>query len=168
MKSILHIGIKEDNLLIKAEGEMRAIDSFALNQFLKPYLEKTELNLNIVIDLSNCHYMDSTFIGFILSLENKCHLYNPNCVRILNPNKKIQRGLKGLSILDKLNIEFDAEVPNITTFKLSNDAIDYNSRENIAIVFDAHRRLSEISEKNREEFKDLMTELQRVLDSKNS
>lgn len=166
MEDGLHIGIKDNLLLIKAAGEMRAGNTFALNKFLIPYLEKTDKKLTITIDLGSCTFMDSSFIGFLVSLESKCKLSNQDSVKIINPTAQCRRTLKGLSCLDRISIINSAEAPRIATFRLKDEPGDFSARENIELLFEAHMELSALSEENRLEFRDLLAELKRVLAKK--
>ena len=168
MEDVLKIGIKGELILIKAEGRMRAGNCFSLNQFLHPYIENVKRKIKIMIDLSKCDYMDSTFIGFILSLIIKHQSHTPDSVKILNPSEKCKKLLKGLSCLKQVNVCNNTQIPNISTFKLENSVSDFNCRENIELVFEAHKRLSKINKKNRDEFKSLVNELKRVLKSRNN
>ncbi len=164
MDNSLSLGIRDDILFIEAAGEMRAGDAFALNDFLIPYLEKTDRRLRIYIDMNRCSYMDSTFIGFILSLAGKCGPQGPESVTILNPSEKSKKALKGLFSMDHLAMEEDAPRPDIPLFRLESQRRGFGDRKNVELVFEAHRRLSEISEENRREFRELLEELQRILE----
>ena len=163
MENTLSIGMKDEILLIEATGQMRAGECMALNDFLGPYLEKVRKPVKIMIDLHDCTYMDSTAIGFILSLQSKCLKYMPESVTVLNPSEKCKEHLKKLHSLNKLTISENATVPDIPLFAITTDTPDTGSRKNIELVFQAHRILSDINEKNRREFQDLMDELTRVL-----
>ena len=166
MKSELSIGIKDGVVLIRALGEMRAGNSFALNEFLTPYLEAVRVPVKIFIDLSGCDYMDSTAIGFIISLEGKCRKYDLESVTVLNPGEKCRSVLARLSVLQMLSIDDDTPPPDVPLFSLAVNPRAFGRVENVELMFDAHRRLSEISEENRLEFRELMDELKRVIDSK--
>ena len=163
MENRTSIGIKNNILLIKVEGEMRAGNSFALSEVLPEYISKVQRQLNVLIDLSDCSYMDSTSIGFIILLESRCRQYNTESVSIINPSESAMKHIKALSALDKLHIEKDIEVPGIQLFPLDAGSKSFKKRQNIELMFDSHAILSQLSEENREEFKELLEELERVL-----
>ncbi len=165
MKSSLSIGIKDDVLLLKAEGEMRANDCYALKEFLFPYLENVDKKIFIILDLSKCIYMDSTFIGFIISLERNCRYYAPVGVNIYNPSEACIKALKVLACLNKINIDYQQELPDIKAFKLIPTNTKMNQKASLEMVFEAHQVLSDINAENRLEFEKLMGELKRVLNS---
>lgn len=166
MVSELSVGIKDDKILIRALGEMRAGNCFALNEFLMPYLDKTGARMNIFIDLAGCEYMDSTFIGFIIALEGKCQKYNSGIVTVLRPSERCRAGLRKLSALKMLRIDNTAPVPEIPVFALQADPRSFGLRQNVEIIFEAHERLSELSDENRRQFRDLLDELNRVIEKK--
>ena len=164
MENSTSIGIKDNILLIRVQGEMRAGNSFALSEALPEYLEKVDRRLSILIDLSQCTYMDSTSIGFIILLESRCRRYLAESVTILNPSDNCIKHLKTLSALDKLHIDTHRQVPDIKLFPIETGTRSFREKQNIELMFDAHDTLSKLSEENRVEFEDLLEELRRVLD----
>ncbi|HPA72136.1 MAG TPA: STAS domain-containing protein [Spirochaetota bacterium] len=166
MESVLSVGIKGDTILIRAVGEMRAGNCFALNQHLVPYLEKKDSPLNIIIDLGACDYMDSTFIGFIISLEHKCRSAGCGGVTILRPTERSRAVLRKLSALQRLRIDITSPPPDIPVFAIQADSRSFGLRQNVELMFEAHECLGELSEENRRQFRDLLDELRRVVEKK--
>jgi anti-anti-sigma factor len=164
MESVLSVGIKDNVVLIRALGEMRAGNCFALNEFLMPYLERVRENVRIYLDLEKCDYMDSTFIGFIVALEGKCGRYCPESVTVLRPAERCRSVLKKLSVLTRLHIDDDAAAPDLPVFALQSDPRAFIQRQNVQLMFEAHRLLGEVSQENRREFQDLLDELKKVLE----
>ena len=164
MENTTSIGIKDNILLIKVQGEMRAGNCFALSELLPEYLEKVDRQLSILIDLADCTYMDSTSIGFIILLESRCRRYNAESVTVVNPSPNCVKHLKALSALDKLHIDTNRKVPGIQLFPLETGTRSFKKKQNIELMFDAHDILSRLSKENRSEFEDLLNELKRVLD----
>jgi anti-anti-sigma factor len=161
---MLSIGIGGEVLFLRAEGEMRAGICFALGEFLGPYLEKVKKKITIMLDLSECTYMDSTFIGFIISLAKKCEKYFPERVEIVNPSPRCEAVLEKLCCMNTLSIVRGRDLPAVTLFELEPPARAFGSRMNVELMFRAHKSLSELSEENRRAFKDLLDELKGVLD----
>lgn len=164
MENKLSIGIQDDVILIRATGQMRATNCYALRRFLFPYLENVKNPIAILFDLENCIYMDSTFIGFIITIERKFSRIAPVHVEIVNPSEKITNTLKVFSCLDKVEIIYDKEVPPITTFILDKK---YDAGvDQVEMIFEAHKELSSLSEQNRKEFEHLLEELKKILPKK--
>jgi len=166
MKKSLSIGIKGDVVLIVAAGEMRAGDCFAMNECLLPYLDHVDDQKKIYIDLSRCDYMDSTFIGVIVALTKKCKANACDSIRIVNPSEKAALSMRKLAGIDEIIVVENPRPGDIPVFRLINDPVSYTSRKNIELMFEAHQALSQLSEENRNEFKDLLEELRRVLKGK--
>lgn len=161
---MLSIGIGSDVLVLKASGEMRAGDTFALGEYLNPYIEKVGKKILIMFDLSECTYLDSTSIGFIVSLARKCEKFSPERVEIVNPSPKSEEALSKLCCLDTFGIVHGAKLPGIPLFELEPSAQGFGSRKNVELMFRAHKSLSELSDSNREAFAELLAELKAVLD----
>mgnify|MGYP001053772059 CR=1 FL=1 len=160
---MLSIGIGADVLYLKAQGEMRAGTCFALGEFLGPYLEKVRKKIIIMLDLSECSYMDSTFIGFIISLARKCEKYFPERVEIVNPSPRCEAILEKLCCMSTLAIVHGGALPEVSLFELEPPAHAFGSRTNVELMFRAHKSLSELSEENRQAFRELLDELKGVM-----
>lgn len=105
---------------------MRAGNCFSLNTFLQPYLGKVNRPIRILVDLRFCVYMDSTFIGFLMSMVNKCGIYSPECVNIANPSDRCTDALKKLSCIDRFHIIREANTPYIPLFTLQAKPPEFN------------------------------------------
>lgn len=160
----LYFGIKLPHILMVARGEMRLGDAFAMNEMLVKYIEAKTGEISLFIDLECCNYMDSTFIGFIISLSKMCDKSHLKEVVILRPSEKALQALKTLYVLPHLNIS-RAPTPQMPVFAIKRNTAAFKDRKNIELMFEAHRVLSELSEENRREFYELIEELSRVLAS---
>lgn len=158
--------MKDDVIRVVAAGEMRAADTCALNDCLLPYIEKAGDMKRIYIDLTQCDYMDSTFIGFITALTIKCRKNACDIVRIVAPSEKAMHALRKLSALKEISILEGAPIEHVPVFEVTSEKGSFDARKNIELVFEAHAVLSELSEENRREFGDLLEELKRVLEVK--
>ncbi len=163
MKKSLSVGIKGDMVLIVAVGEMRAGDCFAMSEYLLPYVDNVDEQKKIYIDLSRCDFMDSTFIGVIVALTKKCKANAWDNIRIVNPSEKATLSMRKLAGIDEIAVVMTPELGDIPVFRLITNPTSYGSRKNIELMFEAHQVLSQLSEQNRNEFKDLLKELKRVL-----
>ncbi len=165
MENALYFGIKLPTMLMIARGEMRLADAFAANELLTRYIEALDDSASLFIDLECCNYMDSTFIGFIISLSRLCEKTHLKEVVILRPSEKVIKALKTLYVLPHLNIS-QLPDPPIPVFALEKNSNAFKEKKNISLMFEAHKLLSELSEENRREFALLVEELERVLSKK--
>lgn len=165
-RNSLSFGIKDDVIRVVAVGEIRAADTFALNECLLPYIEKVRDMKRIYIDLAGCDYMDSTFIGFITALAVKCRKNACDIVRIVDPSERALGALRKLSALKEIAIVRGVPLGHVPVFEVAPEMGSFSGRKNIEILFEAHAALSGLSAENRREFEDLLSELKRVLVSK--
>ncbi len=167
MNDGLYFGIKLPHILLIARGEMRLADAFAASELLLKYIQALEGDVSLFIDLENCKYMDSTFIGFIISLSRLCDKTHLKSVVIVRPSEKALNALKTLYALPHLNISHEG-APDIPVFALNKKVDSLKNKKNIVLMFEAHKVLSELSEENRREFAELVEELERVLGNMDS
>lgn len=162
MNSGLYFGIKLPNVFLKAMGEMRAGDAFTAHELLTKYIAGGEGYIAVLIDLEECNYMDSTFIGFLISLTRLCEKSRLSEVVILRPSEECLSVLKKLSALPHLNIS-KRPTPEMPVFALKKNVDVYKQKKNVEVMFEAHQILSELSEENKKEFHELVEELARVI-----
>ncbi len=162
MNDGLYFGIKLPHILLIARGEMRLTDAFAASELLVKYIQALECDVSLFIDLEHCKYMDSTFIGFVISLSRLCDKAHLKSVVIVRPSEKALNALKILYALPHLNISQEP-APEIPVFALNKKADTLKDRKNIVLMFEAHKILSELSEENKREFSELIEELERAL-----
>lgn len=162
----LSFGMKDDVIRVVAAGEIRAADTFALNECLLPYIERVRDMKRIYIDLRGCDYMDSTFIGFITALAAKCRKNACDIVRIVDPSEKALDALRKLSALREIAIVGSVPLGHVPVFEVARERGSFSERKNIELLFEAHAALSGLSAENRREFEGLLSELKRVLDAK--
>lgn len=105
----------------------------------------------IYFDLSECYYMDSSFIGVIVSLEKRLKKDCDGGVVILNPTDKVKEILNTMGLFEILPIEENERVSNVS---LSEDihqklSKDYND---IKLLLESHQSLMEVNSANRKRF----------------
>ena len=162
MKTKLSLGIKGKLLLITGEGELRAKSCFALKKVLCSFLENSQKTINIFLDLQECLYMDSTFIGFIIDLAIQTNK-NQNTVNIINPSKECNRELERFSCFEMINVIHSYKLPDITTFDIDIDKYIGENIENLETIFISHKTLCDLSNENYRQFSSLLNELKATL-----
>src|SRR5262249_5742976 len=63
----------------------------------------------IQVDLSRCTYMDSTFVGTLLSLFRRCKDRCPGTLRLLAPSPACAQVLRQMHLLDIFTVSPDAD-----------------------------------------------------------
>jgi anti-anti-sigma factor len=102
----LRIGEDARGIFLEAEGHIRAVDCYPLRDEVLSRLEGSECPPAVFLDLSECRYMDSTFIGLLVAMEGKLkkcggrlHVINSSdaCIQCLQ-----KLGLEKILRLEKL------------------------------------------------------------------
>jgi anti-anti-sigma factor len=65
------VGENGRGIFLRAVGHIRAPVCFPLREDVLPRLESAEYSLAVFADLSACRYMDSTFIGLLVSMDGR-------------------------------------------------------------------------------------------------
>jgi anti-anti-sigma factor len=78
------VGENGRGIFLQALGQIRAPVCFPLREDVLPRLESVEYSLAVFVDLSACRYMDSTFIGLLVSMDgrlknrgSRLHIHHP-------------------------------------------------------------------------------------------
>lgn len=145
------VGFNGGALVLRAEGHITAALCPALKSRLLSFLEPQGGAARLHVDLSECEYMDSTFLGLLVFLAKTARnlLLPPPLVHRANSQCASLFRTMGMTKL----MEFSREpAPSAGSFEeiVSNESL--NSR----FLLDAHRELSALSPENRNRF-DVLT-----------
>ena len=102
----------------------------------------------LLLDLSNCINMDSTFLGILMGMTGRL-----NRIELLNPSERIIDLLDNLGVLELLTVgqgtnPFDAELA-------AADPVNADKRSLTAASLEAHKLLMKINPENVPRFKDV-------------
>ncbi len=163
-KMPLSVAISNDDVIVIVNGDATMKISHILKKFMMDLMEESEgHHRNFKIDLRNCHYMDSTFTGILIILEKYAKRKLDNRFEIVNPSKFCY------NVLDTMGL--------VPLFKITNESENYEGSavqlkpfhiqklEEAIIMYLAHKELSDISEENKEEFKDVQKFLKEHIES---
>lgn len=164
----LQVAIEGDTAYIRLCGR----GSFKISKSLKEFgIAAVEQNANrIVLDLTNCVGMDSTFMGVLAGLAFRLRKKNKGVLHMVNLSPRT-RGLLTTLGLDQLvqpsmigstptdfQQVFDQGVPLQALH-----GGDESRRETAAMMLEAHENLVELSPENLPRFKDVLTFLREDL-----
>ena len=143
----------KDIYIIKFEGEIRYTTSEYLNRFLDMIFEKNDFE-NIIIDLKDCSYMDSTNLGLLARIASFVLKKNGNKPIIIGANSDL------MMILEVMGFEtifsFLDEYPE-TMENAEKIDVETGGKSDIGeIILNAHKQLAALNERNRETFKDVI------------
>ncbi len=136
-------------------------DSHALRGFLGSTVP--EVGLDLVIDLRECSFLDSTFLGHILALHKQLELGAVNSsLVLLRPSAAVMHTLTESGLAEVLRIGEDCP-PRIGEF-VRLDLKDTDAESFARHVLECHQRLAEIPGPNQEVFKNVVRHMRDELD----
>ncbi len=147
----------QDSYVIKPTGSVRYQLGCSFDEFLKRLFAREDFN-DILIDLTEVTMIDSTFLGLLAKIANYIRRRFDRKVTIISSNEDINKILDSVGFYSVFNISnADAAISGDADRMATRDA----DRSQLArTLYDAHRILSDLNEKNREMFKNVVEELQ--------
>lgn len=146
------VGTIEDGLVVKVVGRGTMEYCSQLFDFLANKIEAGSFqNSCVFFDLSEANYLDSSFIGVIVSIDKKVRKLGEGSVIILNPTDKVKEILGTMGLMEILPIQEKTHIVNIEATseiqkKLEKDYSD------IQILLESHQNLMELNVENRKRF----------------
>lgn len=105
----------------------------------------------IYFDLSESSYLDSSFIGVIVSVQKKLDKLQSGGIIVLNPSEKVREILATMGLIEILPIQEGNEVRNIDLDQEIIQKLD-RSYKDIQLLLESHQSLMELSTENRKRF----------------
>jgi len=153
------LGADERGYFLTARGSIRASLCYALRERLLDRLEDSADVPAVFADLSECVYMDSTFIGLLVAVDRRLRKGSGGRLHILRPSRQCLDLLDQMGLQKLLLIE-PGEAPVLPEMSELEKPVDRPATE---FVLRAHEELMETSDKAREKFALLREELERKL-----
>jgi len=153
------LGEDERGYFVAARGSIRASLCYPLRERLLARLEDTTDVPAVFADLSECVYMDSTFIGLLVAVDRRLRKGSGGRLHILRPSRQCLDLLGQLGLQEILVIEPDGNPALPEMGELEQPA----GRPATEFVLRAHEELMETSEEARRKFALLREQLERKL-----
>ena len=154
-----------DTLIIKLIGDIRYTMSCSVDDFLEQWFSR-ENGSDMLIDLSAVECIDSTSLGLLAKVANFMHTRFARKVTLISPNRDIAQLLDSVGFTAVFDIHQDGAFPVESMQCLH--LIEPTKADLAKTMFEAHQVLSDLNEKNRETFKDVVDALRSKLSGKNS
>lgn len=164
MSEALYFKVLDNLLFIKAQGHITAALCVDLREKVTQRLAASPVLDGILVDLFECDYMDSTFMGLLVGFNKKFKASAGKPITICRPSEDCQKLLQGLGI-SKL-LEF-AENP-VKSFPKDMELVSQIKSPTTEILLNAHQNLSELSPENERKFSILQTVLKNQLEKERS
>ncbi len=146
----------ESSAFIKVNGKA---DS-ALSQEFKQLITRlsSDCRLSVVLDLADCLYMDSTFLGILARYGNDRDQAVPklSAPMIMNASAKVLELLDTLGVLSVFRVTKLAELRELQYAELPQETLSWSKVERTEHCLDAHRTLVALSPENAGRFKDVV------------
>ena len=159
----LKVGSDERGLFISARGEIRATLCYPLRETLLGQREDGAVPPAAGVDLSECRYMDSTFIGLLVAVDKRLHKGSGGRLHVISPSPECRGILSEIGLLDFLLIE-EAGPAAPDGMK---ELVPSREKPGADFVLKAHEALMETSEEARKKFALLKEVLEKKLKRQN-
>jgi len=150
-----------DAVYIKATGHVTAAVCPPLKARLFERLDRDPLVERVCMDMSECEYMDSTFLGFIVGAQKRLSLRAPRrTVQLYGVSDTCKGLLRTIGVLGFVSLEKGA-----LGIPVEMERVSGGERATARFLLDAHEELSELSPENRKKFSALTSVLKSALES---
>jgi len=147
----------QETYVIKPVGAVRYQLGCSFDEFLKRLFAGEDFN-DILIDLTEVTMIDSTFLGLLAKIANYIRRRFNRKVTIFSSQEDINKILDSVGFYSVFNIcNANTAISGDANLMATRDA---DRSQLIRTLYEAHLILSELNEKNREIFKDVVEELQ--------
>jgi len=142
---------------IRSEGKGNFMNSPSLKKCAESVINNGERH--VVIDLEECHAMDSTFMGTLAGIAIRLKTFKNGCLQLASVSERNRQSLEdlGLSMMMSINpadAEWVGAVSEIREkLESSEEAGDCDRTEH---VYEAHKTLCDADENNVEKFKTVL------------
>ena len=160
-ESIL-VGKCDNIVILRIYGKGDFINSQYVKDYIYNLLESE--NPEIIIDLSQCSTMDSTFMGTLAGISSKLMQKKLHKLILLNMNSHIEALLKNLGLLYILDSRNKIEPPISSEMKPI-DMQELSKTNCIIHMIEAHEKLIEADSKNEVKFESVLNLLKKKLNS---
>jgi anti-anti-sigma factor len=155
----LLLGADERGVFVRAQGSIRATLCFPLRDALLGEVDKGLPVHAVYFDLSECRYMDSTFIGLLVAIDKRLRKATGARLNVLRPSAESLDILSQIGLQKYLHVVQDEIRFPANMEPLASDL----QRPGAEFILRAHEALMETSEEARKKFALLKEMLERKL-----
>ncbi|MGL4982909.1 MAG: STAS domain-containing protein [Treponemataceae bacterium] len=141
---------KDNNIFIKGSGHITAEFCSAVKESVFVALAKNDNFDGFYVDLSDCTYMDSTFIGLLAGFNKKYRAQTGRKIKIQNICGECLDLLNSMGLTRLLEV---LETP--VDFPADIETVKQKEKTSIYDILEAHENLMELSDENKKKFTNL-------------
>ncbi len=145
---------------LKMTGNLRFSSGREFDSLLSVIFNDPDME-DIMIDMSETVYLDSTILGLLAKIANFMIKKFQKKVTILSLNKNVNYLLDSIGLNDVFIVVKSYDYTPEMLQKIPN--IKSSERENALTILDAHRQLISVNEKNSAVFKDVVELLEKEI-----
>ncbi len=159
--STLRVRRTASGVLVQVEGHGTLGQSPSLHEFAVQWLEAQFRTGTVVVDLSECDYLDSTFLGCLAGLHRKYNRTVPHCFIVAAPNDKSRKLLAPTHLNEVLDVTDVCPAPIGESFVLTGPMLSTVDRGRH--VMECHRLMAELGGSQAASFRSVADGLAREL-----
>ncbi len=166
MEEAVYYKSEDGNVYIRATGHVTALVCPPLKTAVFERLDSQPPVAKVYLDLSDCEYMDSTFLGLIVGTQKRyARLFAGakgacGSIVLVGVNEACKGLLRTIGVLGMVELS-EAEIP----FPADLPRLSGEARASARFLLDAHEDLSDLSAENRKRFSTLTSVLRSAVDS---
>ncbi|HOJ49643.1 MAG TPA: STAS domain-containing protein [Spirochaetota bacterium] len=164
-EKVIKIGYDEKGVYVDIKGEGTLKQSPQLKKFFVDVIDKFKgiNDVNFIINMEECQYIDSTFIGLLLIVDKKLKEILGRPLKVLNPNNYAwevlkQMGLENILTIERGEIKFPQDMQEL---KVDN----INKIELAMMMYMSHSELANLNEENKKRFESAIEMLKKDIES---
>ncbi|MBN2874764.1 MAG: STAS domain-containing protein [Spirochaetales bacterium] len=157
MEEALFIKEMNNRVFIRAQGHITANSCPELKARVFDRLEAKPAVEEVNIDMSDCEYMDSTFMGLIVGFNKRFLRFSPQPVKLFGLNETCLKLLKTIGVARLVTI--GDEPPR---FPEPLERLGPGRKAEAGLVLKAHEELMKLSDENEKRFSALHSALKKA------
>jgi anti-anti-sigma regulatory factor len=159
--SMLRVGRTASGFLVQVEGRGTVSESPALQEFAVQSLDGPSGPSTVVVDLSHCDYLDSTFLGCLVSLHRKYNRTSPHRFQVAASRDQRQKLLAPTQLIHVLDLTEVCPEPISDVLEVSRPSLP--GADLGRHVMECHARLAELGGSRAAAFRSIADQLAREL-----
>lgn len=157
MANVFAVARVGKDVYVRAQGLANMKNAPLLDAFLRA--EMADGANQVLVDLSSCAGMDSTFMGLLVGKNDQLREHGGD-LRVLNANAQCDRLLRMLGIDMVVDLIGGLELPDMEFVPLQSDPSQTRAQQ-LELVQQAHEALVALSEENRRKFEPFLEAMQK-------
>lgn len=144
------IGALDHGYIIKVIGKGTMEFCSDLFLYLSEKIDGQKIQA-VYFELSSAVYLDSSFIGVIVSIQKKMKSIPDSAVILLNPSDKVKDILNTMGLLEIIPIQEASGLKNIEVSEEIKKKLDKDYQD-ILLLLESHQSLMELNPENKKKF----------------